>query len=68
MHDEILQVRSASYSSWSENFVNVSKRPLCDTGFVVEQKGVDRIEIRENRLPALVLGCAGCGKAEDGSG
>jgi hypothetical protein len=65
---EILQVRSASYSSWSENFVNVSERPLCNTGFVVEQKGVDRIEIDENRLPELVSGRAGCGKAEDRSG
>jgi len=65
---EILQVRSASYSSWSENFVNVSERPLCHAGFVVEQKGVDRIEIDENRLPELVSGRADCGKAEDRSG
>jgi hypothetical protein len=65
---EILQVRSASYSSWSENFVNVSERPTDERGFVVGQKGVDRIEISENGLPERLLERAGCGKAEDGSG
>ncbi|MGB6474424.1 MAG: hypothetical protein WBF04_10125 [Candidatus Sulfotelmatobacter sp.] len=65
---EILQVRSASYSSCSENFVNVSERPAYKAAFVVEQKGIDRIEIGENRLPERVLGLVGCGKAEDGSG
>jgi hypothetical protein len=65
---EILQVTSASYSSWSENFVNVSKRPLSKAAFVVEQKGIDRVEISENRLPERVFERAVCGKAEDGSG
>jgi hypothetical protein len=42
--------------------------PPSHTGFVIEQKGIDRVEISENRLPELVLERPGCGKAEDGSG
>jgi hypothetical protein len=65
---EILQVRSASYSSWSENFVNALDHGAQEHAFVHDQKGIDSTEISENRLPERVLRRAGCGKAEDGSG
>jgi hypothetical protein len=39
-----------------------------ESGFVVDQKGIDRVEIGENRLPGRALEWAGCGKAEDRSG
>jgi hypothetical protein len=39
-----------------------------ESGFVVDQKGIDRVEIGENRLPERLFGRAACGKAEDRSG
>jgi hypothetical protein len=41
---------------------------LLELAFVHEQRGIDRVEIGENRLPELVLEPSACGKAEDGSG
>jgi hypothetical protein len=36
--------------------------------FAHEQRGIDRVEIGENRLPERVFALSGCGKAEEGSG